>query len=185
MTTKRNAANNERKCVVEPLENWFRNQRAAWELKKPTYSKSERGWDLEARRKNLDLLIEAKFTSGPFISWFSRLVTSVLTQRVQHFMKRKDRSWCSFSCWAIGTDDEVKNIYQILFDYFTRNFNFWHHYCEDCKVKYVFVVKNDKVIRIPFLKLLDKAQIYSEQTVGKRLPEKREIAEKLMKKYII
>lgn len=46
----------EEKFVVKPLLKWFRRQDAKWELRVPKHGTSETGWDIEATRKNLDLL---------------------------------------------------------------------------------------------------------------------------------
>ncbi len=62
----------EEKYVVNPLIRWFRRQEARWALKTLRHGTSERGWDIEARRKNQDLLIEAKYIDGPFLSSFFR-----------------------------------------------------------------------------------------------------------------
>ena len=174
--------NSESEYVVKPLIKWFGKQKTKWELRFPKNATAETGWDLEARRKNLDLLIEAKYINGPFISSFSQLVTSPLTNRAQHFMKMKDKSWCSYSCWAIGTSYQSRNVYQIIFDYFVRNPSFWEHYREDLRVKYVFFVRDGKTAKISFERLLALAGIYNREVAGKNRNERREVAERLMKK---
>lgn len=184
MAEKRTRVNAEREYVVKPLINWFKKQKTNWDLYLPENATAQTGWDLEARRKNLDLLVEAKYVTGPFITSFSRLVTSPLTNRAQHFMKIKSKSWCANVCWAIGSNYITRNVYQLILDYFVRNPSFWKHYCEDLNVKYIFFVKDDKVARIPFKRLLDIAEIYDEEATGKGRNERREIAGKLMNKCI-
>jgi hypothetical protein len=56
----------EEKYVVNPLSRWFKRQKAGWKLYRPLFGTAATGWDLEARRKNQDLLIEAKYIDGPF-----------------------------------------------------------------------------------------------------------------------
>ena len=170
--------------VVNPLFQWFQQQKTKWKLRKPKYATSSTGWDLEASRKNQDLLIEAKFIDGrSFLSSFTGLVTAPLANRPQHFMKRKYRSWSHGICWAIGTSYQKRNIYQILLDYFARNPKFWKHYCEDLRLKYVFFVRDGKVAKVPFAHLLDIAISYKKKANGKELEERRSIAEELMAKY--
>lgn len=84
MGTKKKLANSEQKYVLEPVKDWFENQKAGWVLYTPRNA-TDTGWDIEARRKNQDLLIEAKYIKHSFISSFSQLVTSPLTNRAQHF----------------------------------------------------------------------------------------------------
>jgi len=60
------AMTKEERFVVRPLVRWFGNQQAHWEIKQPRYDTSATGWDIEARRKNCDLLIEAKYITGSF-----------------------------------------------------------------------------------------------------------------------
>jgi len=171
---------NEKRYVLEPLKNWFGRQKPEWQLKEPNYDRSETGWDLEARRKNQDLLIEAKFINGSFLGSFTALVTAPLAKRPQRFMKKKYRSWSHGICWAIGTRYQLQNIYQILFDYFARNLIFWRHYGQDLHMKYIFFVKDNKVAKILFDDMLEKASIYERKTKDKALTEKRKIAEELM-----
>lgn len=176
--------NAEREYVVEPLKYWFEKQEIKWDVKLPQNATSEIGWDLETRRKNLDLLIEAKYIQRSFISSFSQLVTSPLTKRAQRFMKRKGKSWCAHPCWAIGTSYKTRNIYQLIFDYFVRNPTFWKHYHEDLNLKYVFFVIDGKVAKITFKRLLGLAETYTYKTSGKKTAERREVAEKLMRNLI-
>lgn len=173
----------EEEYVIKPLIQWFRKQKTKWELYNPKYGTSATGWDLEARRKNQDLLIEAKFIDGPFLSSFAGLVTAPLSNRPQHFMKKKYRSWCHDICWAIGAAVQKRNIYQILLDYLARNPIFWKHYCKDLRLKYIFFVRDGKVAKVPFKHFLDIAALYEKKANGKVLKEKRTIAEELMKKY--
>jgi len=173
----------EEKLVVKPLLDWFSRQKPNWELYRPKYGTSSTGWDIEARRKNQDLLIEAKFIDGPFLASFAGLVAAPLAKRPQHLMKRKYRSWCHDICWAIGSNYESRNIYQILFDYFARNPVFWKHYCKDLHAKYIFFVKGNRVTRVPFADMLDIADAYVDKTHDARLAEKRSVAAELMKKF--
>ena len=170
----------EKEYVLEPLKNWFQRQKAKWQLMEPKNDRYETGWDLEARRKNEDLLIEAKFINRSFLSSFTALVTAPLAKRPQRFMKKKYRSWSHGICWAIGTRYQLQNIYQILFDYFARNLIFWRHYGQDLHMKYIFFVKDNKVAKILFDDMLEKASIYERKTKDKALTEKRKIAEELM-----
>jgi len=170
----------EQKYVVKPLEDWFKRQKAKWILQ-PRKSSTTTGWDIQARRKNQDLLIEAKYIQRSFIGSFSQLVTSPLPRKTQDFMKNKDESWCADKGWAIGSSYKTRNIYQLIFDYFGRNPEFWEHYCQDLKVKYVFFVKENRVGRILFTKLLKIADSYARQTVGMNCNQRRTIADQLMK----
>ena len=173
----------EEEFVVKPLLQWFERQKPNWKLHKPQHGASSTGWDLEARRKNQDLLVEAKFIDGPFLASFAELVTAPLAKRPQHFMKRKYRSWCHGICWAIGSNYETRNIYQILLDYFARNPVFWKHYCKDLHAKYIFFVKGNRVARVSFTDMLTIADIYMDKTGGARLAERRSVAAELMKKF--
>lgn len=65
-----NTITKEEKFVVNPLIRWFKRQDAAWHVYKPSYGTSATGWDIEARRKNQDLLIEAKYIDGAFLASF-------------------------------------------------------------------------------------------------------------------
>jgi hypothetical protein len=179
MTPKDVRKSAEREHVVKPLKKWLEKQNTKWDVRVPPNA-TETGWDVEARRKNRDLLIEAKYITRSFIGSFSPLVTSPLTNRYQHSMKKKLKSWCSCTCWAIGTNYKTRNIYQILFDYFGRNLEFWKHYGEDLDLYYVYFVKNKKVARIRYSKLLNIATVYSLQGAGETKTKQREIAEKLM-----
>lgn len=154
----------EEKYVVKPIVRWFRRQRAHWTIRTPRHGTSERGWDIEARRKNQDLLIEAKYIDGPFLSSFSGLVAAPLASRVQHFMRRKGRSWSYRTCWAIGAHYSENRLYQVLLDYLVRNPKFWKHYYKDLRLKYVFFVRRNSVARLRFRELLIAARAYASDT---------------------
>lgn len=98
--------------------------------------------------------------------------------------KRKTSSWCAHPCWAMGSSYKTRNIYQLIFDYFVRNPDFWKHYCEDLNLKYVFFVKDGRVAKILFERLLSVAETYSKKATGKKTSERRLVAEQLMKKVI-
>ena len=173
----------EEEFVVKPLLEWFKRQEPNWIVHKPQDGASSTGWDLEARRKNQDLLIEAKFIDSPFVASLAGLVAAPLARRPQHSTKRKYRSWCHSICWAIGSERETGNIYQILLDYFARNPVFWNHYCRDLHVKYIFFVKSRRVARVPFAKMLAVAHTYVDETRDARLTERRSVAAELMKRF--
>lgn len=173
----------EEEYVVNPLIRWFKRQDAQWQIYKPAFGTAATGWDIEARRNKLDLLIEAKYIDGAFLASFTGLVTASLAKRPQHFMRSKYRSWCAYVCWAIGTNYTSRNVFQILFDYIARNPQFWRHYAEDVRMKYVFFVQDDQVARVPFLALLRQAELYAQRAVGKSLAERRQIAGTLMSKF--
>lgn len=171
---------NEYKAVIEPLERWFKNQRANWKTRKCEYPTAETGWDLEARRKNCDLLIEAKYIQKAFISGFSGLVCAPLVKRRQYYMKRKDKSWCNWVCWAIGSSYETRNIYQLLLDYIARNLTFWSHYGNDLKMKYIFFVdKNQSVSFISWKKMCENAKKFAPYA-DDNLENRRKLANELM-----
>jgi hypothetical protein len=171
----------EEKYVVRPLLRWFRGQRAPWSLRTPRHGTSERGWDIEARRKNQDLLTEAKYIDGPFLSSFSGLVAAPLARRTQHFMSRKARSWSYAMCWAIGASHPENHVYQILLDYLARNLKFWDHYRKDLRLKYVFFLRRNLVARARFSDLLGVARRYAEETAtNDRLDYRRSVAGHLL-----
>ena len=170
------------KFVVNPLINWFKKQKANWKLYKPNFGIAATGWDIEAQRKNQDLLIEAKYIDGPFLSSLNGLVTAPLVNRPQHLLKKKYRSWSYRICWAIGASYKSRNIYQLLFDYFSRNLIFWRHYEKDLRVKYIFFVNEGKVAKIKFSKFLNMAKAY--KTRGINLEQRRKTAELLLRKII-
>lgn len=64
MAKRKVRVNTEREYVVKPLKDWFEKQKTKWILRLPGNAIAETGWDLEARRVNLDLLIEAKEVSA-------------------------------------------------------------------------------------------------------------------------
>lgn len=177
--------NKEDRLVVEPLMRWFEEQKADWDLLKPSHPTHTRGWDIEARRKNQDLLIEAKYIAGSSISSFAGLVTAPIAKRAQRFMTRKYRSWCHHVCWAIGIKPP-RNMYQILFDLMARNLKFWKHYGEDLRMKYIFFVQEEKVTsRIPFATFLGMAKLYADRVDDKTsLKERRRIADGLLSSYL-
>jgi hypothetical protein len=175
---------NEDRFVVDPLMRWFKEQKAHWNLHKPSHGTSATGWDIEARRKNQDLLIEAKYIAGPFLSSFAGLVTAPLAKRDQHFMVRKYRGWSHSVCWAIGSRHPLRNICQILLDYMARNPKFWKHYSKDVRMKYIFFVQNGKVTRIPFAAFLRIAKPYAVRARNEKLPARRRIAEDLLRTYL-
>jgi hypothetical protein len=167
----------EDKLVVTPLCDWFEKQEAGWKLSKPKFSTSARGWDIEAWRKNEYLLIEAKYIFGPSIAALAGLVAAPLAKRVQH---RKYRSWC---CWAIGIKPP-RNMYQVLFDYTSRNSEFWKHYGEDHRMKYIFFVQEGEVMRIPFAAFLRMTKLYADRADGETLAARRRIADDLLSTYL-
>ena len=174
----------EEKFVVNPLVRWFQKNKPGWKLYKPRYGTSATGWDIEVQRKNQDLLIEAKYIDGSFLAAMSGLVMAPLANRPQHFLKRKYRSWSHGICWAIGTNYNQQNIYQLLFDYFARNLVFWNHYANDLRMKYVYFVERGKIAQVPISKLLALTHLYRIQTKEKKLNERRSIAENLIRKYL-
>ena len=187
MARKKAPATNEAKYVVKPLLKWLKNQKAQWKkLYKPRYGKSATGWDIEAQRKNQDLLIEAKYVDGPFLNSFSGLIAAPLAKRPQHFLKKKYRSWCYGVCWAIGCKGELLNLYQRMFDYFVRNVTFWRHYGKDLKMKYIFFIEDPKIIQISFSKFIELAEHYKKRvSLQTKLSEKRKIAEQIMLSYFV
>ncbi|MDT8067943.1 MAG: hypothetical protein ROO76_07210 [Terriglobia bacterium] len=173
----------EERYVVNPLVRWLKCQKATWQVYKPSYGTSATGWDIEARRKNQDLLIEAKYIDGAFLASFTGLVTASLANRRQHFMIQKYRSWCHHVCWAIGSDRPQNDIFQILFDYIARNPKFWKHYAEDVRMKYVFFVRSGRVSRIPFSLVLHLAERYAPEASNKTLLERRKVAGHLIRNF--
>jgi len=163
---------------------WFKEQKAHWNLQKPSHSSSARGWDIEATRKNQDLLIEAKYIAGPAISSFAGLVTAPIARRAQRSMVRKYRSSGHGVCWAIGIKPP-RNMYQILFDYMARNQLFWKHYGEDLRMKYIFFVQEGEVTKIPFTAFLRMSKLYADRTDDKTsLLARRRIADDLLSAYL-
>jgi hypothetical protein len=172
--------NKEDQCVVRPLIRWL-EQEESWECVAPKHPSSARGWDIKAKRDNECLFIEAKYISGPAIAYFAGLVTAPLAKRDQLWKNEilKSRPWC---CWAIGIKPESKrNMYQIMFDYMSWNSEFWKHYGDDLRMKYIFFVQEERVTRISYTAFLQLANLYADRIDGKTpLPEKRRIAEELL-----
>lgn len=167
--------------VVKPLIKWFKNQKANWQLIIPKYPTAATGWDLQARRKNQDLLIEAKYITGRFSSYFSGLVCAPMSNKKQSFMKRKPHGWNEGICWAIGNSFKSRDLFQILLDYLSRNVAFWEFYGKHFKMKYVFFVDNLEVKKIDWEKLIILSRKYAE-VQGERkmgLSERRKLATKL------
>lgn len=171
----------EQQYVVNPLARWFQAQKVNWKIYKPFHEKSETGWDIEVRRKNQDLLIEAKYIHRSFISSFAGLVVAPLSKRPQHLMKGKYRSWSHGICWAIGSSRSMKGIYQILFDYFARNLQFWDAYGKLLKMKYIFFIEKDTVKKVMWKKFLKLSIKYSQQVRDStKLAKRRHIAADLI-----
>ncbi len=170
----------EERYVLNPLVRWLKRQKAAWQLYKPRFGSSATGWDLEARRKNQDLLIEAKYIDGPFLGSFTGLVAAPLADRPQHFAKSRYRSRSHRVCWAIGSTYSESHLYQILLDYLSRNPRFWKHYGEDLRMKYVFFARDGRVARIEFRVLLSLVPHYRKNAAAKRLRERQAIAAELL-----
>ena len=184
---------------------WFKDQEDDWGLYKPAYRAAARGWDIEAKRKKDYLLIEAKYISGPSIAALAGLVAAPLANRALRFKipecneragikpPAKLMPWC---CWAIGINppgqvgsevfkSTTRNMYQILFDFMSRNSKFWKHYGEDLRMKYIFFVEKGEVTKIPFTDFLSMTKQYVELTTadGKKLKERRNIAGDLLNEY--
>ncbi|QQG42481.1 MAG: hypothetical protein HYW15_03165 [Candidatus Giovannonibacteria bacterium] len=178
----------EEKFVVNPLEKYFLDPKrsgAKWTRKDRSRGMSETGWDLQVERKKQVLLIEAKYIRGPFASAFAGLTIAPLTNRPEKMKNNLYRSRYSVICWAIGfgykrRKYKMSRIYQILFDYLARNLEFWECYSKTLKVMYIFFVDNQKVAKISFSKIINLAARY-ELSIKKSLPERRAIAEKLLK----
>jgi hypothetical protein len=154
----------EYELVVKPLKKWF-DKKKNWNLKYlPNHHISETGWDLEMQRKNMDILIEAKYINGPFAQSFSGLMLSPISNRRQHSIKTKYRSWCYNIAWAIGANDKYNrdNFYQ-LFDYLSGNIIFWKHYSKDLRVKYIYIINNKKITQLSFKKIIEMAKKYKKQ----------------------
>jgi hypothetical protein len=164
--------------VVTPLIDWFKKQKPKWGLHKPAYASHARGWDIEAKRDNEYLVIEAKCISASSISSFAGLVAAPLAKRDNHW---RGPSWC---CWAIGIKPQVerdrRHVYQIFFDYMARNPTFWGHYGKDLRMKYIFFVQAGGVTSILFTEFLRKTKLYSDRAQGKTVKARRRIAEEVM-----
>jgi len=175
----------EEQFVVNPLENYFLDHErsgAKWKIKdKPKHGKSETGWDLQVERKNLVLLIEAKYIAGPFASAFAGLTLAPLINRPEKMKRKLYRGWCATICWAIGCGGgyNLSRVYQILFDYFARNLEFWRCYSKTLRVKYIFFIDNDLVATMGFSKIIDLSGQY-RSFLGRPLSERRIEAKRLL-----
>ena len=183
----------EEKFVVNPLEKYFLDygrSGARWNTKhRPRFGTAATGWDLQMERKNQVLLIEAKYIRGPFASALAGLVIAPLTNKTEKMKSGKKKSWSSVICWAIGCgykggkrDQKYKmsGMYQILFDCLIRNLKFWKCYSKTLKVKYIFLVDNQRVAKIGFDKIINIATRYKLYS-DKSLRERRLVAENLLK----
>jgi hypothetical protein len=76
-------------------------------------------------------------------------------------------------------------MYQIFFDYMARNSEFWKHYGEDLRMKYIFCVQAGEVTRIPFAAFLRMAKLYGGRANEKTpLEDRRRIAEGLLSRHL-
>jgi hypothetical protein len=174
----------EYQLVVTPLIDWLDRQKLGWIFHHPKHPTSARGWDIEAWREGEYLLIEAKYIAASSISSFSGLVSAPLAARARHW---NDPGWCC--CWAVGIKPQVehrgRHVYQIFFDYMARNAEFWKHYGEDLRMRYIFFVQESGVTMIPFTDFLEMTNLYSGRVIGKvPLKECRRIAEELLSAYL-
>ena len=178
---------NEEKYVVNPLQEYFLDQQrsgASWKLlHRPSTGIAATGWDLQIGRHNQVLLIEAKYFTRSFIGSFAGLVTAPLTNRPEKTVQGMYRSWSSKICWAVGSGYKNRNIYQIFFDYLSREPSFWPCYVEALKIGDVYFVEKNKVARISFKELIKLADSYKKQVNVHeiKLEGKRRIANELMK----
>ncbi|MDP3935175.1 MAG: hypothetical protein Q8Q46_03105 [Candidatus Giovannonibacteria bacterium] len=183
----------EEKFVVNPLEKYFLNKKrsgAKWKIKdKPNYGSSATGWDLQVEHTNRVLLIEAKYIRGPFASALAGLTIAPLVNRPEKMKRSKYRSRYAVVCWAVGCgykggkrDRKYKmsGIYQILFDCFARNLQFWKYYSKILSIEYIFFVDKRKVAKINFIKIINLATLY-KLSIDKSLHEMRLEAEKLLR----
>ena len=180
--------NKEKKFVVDPLKKYFLDRGrsgARWKVKHtPAHDTSETGWDLQVEHKNKVLLIEAKYIIGPAASAIAGLTISPLVYRLEK-MKNKSlyRSRYYHVCWAIGCGYtkgerdqkyEMSGVYQILFDCFILNLNFWKRYKKLVKMKYIYFVNKKKGVgKIDFDKFIDLATGYKAR-LDKHLRNKGE-----------
>ena len=186
----------EEEFVVNPLEKYFSDKKrsgAKWHiLHRPSFGTAATGWDLQVERHNQVLLIEAKYIRGPFAASLAGLVTSPLSSRPENRQKLY-RTWSAVCCWAIGSGYptvekyRLRNVHQILLDYFSRNIEFWRCYSRTLKVKYIFFVDNERVAKLRFETLIDVACEYKLE-VGKAVratPDaKRKIASNLLNGHL-
>lgn len=182
----------EEKFVVNPLEAYLlkpKRSGATWTTKgKPKHGVSERGWDLQVARKaeNSVLLIEAKYIRGAsFASFLSDLTLSPLPFRPEKMKRDLYRSRNAHPCWAIGsgrkTDKhDMTRVYRNLFDYFARNVEFWKCYSRTLKVKFIFFVKDGKVAKVKFLKMVSLSERYDPSLAD---DDRTKVAAKLMKRF--
>lgn len=172
--------NKEYQFVIKPLLKFLRNQKTHSRIFVPRYHTSATGWDIEARSKNIDLLIEAKHLSGPFLSKLTGLVSAPLVNRKRHLPKRNKKYAI---CWAFGGKNIKRNPFQLLWDYFIRNPVFWEHYQTDLSVKYIFLVNGGRVSRLEFRKFLTLSSKYKHLSEDKKLSVRRNIATELIRKH--
>lgn len=181
----------ETKFVVEPLKRWFPSN---WKVYSTKHSSGEKGWDLVATRHNLELFIEAKWFSrkSKFAALFVSLIGAPTTNRQNPHMSRKTRSWSNRLCWAIGTDYDSDHFFQLLFDYLSRNPEFYGGYGDYSRMKYVYFVNKNKVHRVLWEQLLACSKRYLEEVKKQDLPspdsiegskQRRPIAEKIAKSF--
>ena len=182
----------EEEFVVEPLQKFFLDRTrsgADWKiLHRPSFGTAATGWDLQIERHNQVLLIEAKYIRGPFAASLAGLVISPLSNRPEN-RSSLYRSWSAVSCWAIGSGYstvgkyKLRNVYQLLLDYFSRNLNFWKSYAETLRVKYIFFVEDGRVAKMTFEDMVKIAAVYKDEIckIVKKTPEaKRRIAGQLL-----
>lgn len=69
-----------------------------------------------------------------------------------------------------------------------RNVEFWIHYTEDLRMKYIFFVQDGDVRMIRFTDFLEMTKVYSERVAGKTskapLKECRRIADDLISAHL-
>jgi hypothetical protein len=173
--------NYEYKYVVKPLIDQLTSQKKNWKIHTPKFHTSATGWDIEARSKNLDLLIEAKFMgNGSFLSKLNALVTAPLANR-RRFFSKSNRPYVV--CWAFGSKRMKPDLFRRLWDYIIRNPVFWKHYCIDLKVKYIYLVKTDSVARMDFSKFLSYAPLYKKLALNKPLAVRKKVVLEILQKH--
>ncbi len=185
----------EEKFVVNPLTKYFLDHKrsgANWIIKdRPAYGTAATGWDLQVERKNQVLLIEAKYIRGAFAASLAGLTIAPLSHRPERMKQKKlYRSWSAVICWAIGVGYpkvkkyQLRDVHQILFDYFSRNLPFWKYYCKTLHVKYIFFVHDGRVAKVSFDGILAAASLYKTKTGGNNINTRRIIAGRLMNKLL-
>jgi len=173
--------NKEYKYVVQPLVTYLKYQTVNWKIHTPRHHTSETGWDIEARSKNLDLLIEAKFMdNAPFLVKLNSLITAPLAKRKRNF-PGNDKPYAI--CWAMGSEKIRYNDFQRLWDYIIRNTKFWKHYIQDLKVKYIFLVRKDATVRMDFRKIVAYSSRYKKLALNKSLVTRRRIAQEIIRRH--